>query len=278
MNNMYNPIIRYHGGKYRLAPWLISQFPPHVTYVEPFGGGGSVLLVKPPSELEIYNDLDDDVVNFFQVLRDPVKADELARQINLTPYSRTEFFNAYNVFGDPIERARRLVVRAQMGYGSAGATKGHTGFRMTGGRLKGTSEISLWRRYPDRIVRAAERMKDVLIEHLDACEAIRIYDHHDTLFFVDPPYLLSTRCKNVIAYRHELTDDQHIELLDTLKKVAGKVILSGYSSPLYDQALPGWQKKTKTVQASGNKGGTSRLECIWINPAAQHHDLFGGAA
>lgn len=263
-----NPVIRYHGGKYRLAPWIISHFPAHHTYVEPFGGGASVLLSKEPSELEIYNDIDQDVVNLFRVLRDPEQSLELARQIDLTPYSRDEFFEAYGDTEDPIERARRLVVRAQFGYGSAGATKGRTGFRMTGGRLKGTSELSLWGRYPDRITRAAQRFKSVLIENIPALEAIAMYDSDKTLFFVDPPYLMSTRCKNVDAYRHEMTDLEHSELLAALNNVRGKVILSGYSSPLYDAALVGWKQVTRQVQASGNKGGGTTLRVAVDQPCS----------
>lgn len=278
MTSLNHPLIRYHGSKFRLADFIMSHFPSHTTYVEPFGGGGALLLSKQPSEIEVYNDLDRDVVNLFQVLRDPQKSLELARQIDLTPYSRDEFFEAYEDSVDPIEKARRLIVRAQFGFGSAGATKGKTGFRMLGGRLQGDSELKLWSQYPDRLAHAANRLKNVLIENTDALNVIRLYDGTDTLFFVDPPYVLSTRCKNVSAYRHEMSDQQHIELLELLTKVEGKVILSGYSSPLYDTALSSWNKVTRNTQASGNRGGVQRTECLWINPAAGHHDLFGGAA
>ncbi|WAT38045.1 DNA adenine methylase [Klebsiella michiganensis] len=125
-----HPAIRYHGGKFRLASWIISHFPEHRCYVEPFGGGASVLLKKEASEAEVYNDLDGDVVNLFRVLRNPETAQQLVDACALTPYSRDEFNCAYEDSENRVEQARRLIVRATMGFGSAGATKGKTGFRL----------------------------------------------------------------------------------------------------------------------------------------------------
>src|SRR5690606_6837914 len=96
------PIIRYHGGKWRIAPWIISHFPEHRVYVEPFGGGGSVLLRKPRSYAEVYNDLDGEIVNLFRVARDC--GDELIRSVELTPFARDEFMLAYEETEDPIEQ------------------------------------------------------------------------------------------------------------------------------------------------------------------------------
>ena len=266
--------------------------PDHRTYVEPFGGGASVLLRKPPSETEIYNDLDDDVCNLFAVLRNPGQAQQLADLVELTPFARAEFFGAYADCADPVERARRLIVRAQMGFGSAGASKGITGFRATGGRQK-NRETDLWSRQPERIQTVARRLKRVIIENRDALQVVRIienrdalqvvryYDEPDSLFFVDPPYLANTRNADTVgAYRHEMTDAQHIELLQLLNQCSGKILLTGYSHPIYDDLLNGWQKHTRQVQASGNRGGVTRQECLWINPAAQMrtNDLFGGVA
>lgn len=135
-----HPAIRYHGGKFRMATWIISHFPVHRCYVEPFGGAASVLLKKEPSEAEVYNDLDGDVVNLFRVLRDPATSQALITACALTPYSREEFTHAYEHSEDPVERARRLVVRATMGFGSAGATKGNTGFRLDTRRNSATAQ------------------------------------------------------------------------------------------------------------------------------------------
>lgn len=277
MTTMQHPLIRYHGGKFRMADWIISQFPVHKTYVEPFGGGAAVLLAKPPSQVEVYNDLDSEVVNLFRVLRDPEQRLQLAEQIDLTPFSRAEFVEAYLDTDCPVEKARRLIVRAQMGFGSAGATKGSTGFRMAGGRQK-NYEIDLWNNYSQRLAIAAIRLKKVLIENRDYREVIDQFDSADTLFFVDPPYVRSTRNAKTLTYQCEMTDGQHVELLELLNQVKGKVILSGYDCELYNKHLAGWKKLSRSVQASGNRGGVTRTECLWINPAAQVPDLFTGGA
>ncbi|KQG03556.1 DNA adenine methylase [Acinetobacter pittii] len=275
MNAMNHPLIRYHGGKFRIAEWVISHFPIHKTYVEPFGGGASVLMKKEPSSIEVYNDIDSEVVNLFKVLRNEEQRQKLEEQLSLTPFSRDEFYQAYQDTDCPVEKARRMIIRAQMGFGSAGATKGSTGFRMAGGRQK-NYEISLWDRYPERLAFFAKRLKQVLIENQPATKVISLYDHPETLFFVDPPYVTSTRTANVVAYRYELDDQDHIELINLLLSIQGKVVLSGYEHPIYDSRLDGWKKVTRSVQASGNRGWVSRQECLWISPNAQHQDLFGG--
>ena len=271
-----HPLIRYHGGKFRLADWIISHFPKHETYVEPFGGGASVLLSKTPSRMEVYNDLDSDIVNFFEILRDQQLAEELAQQIELTPYSRVEFLNARDETSDRIERARRLVVRAQMGFGSAGATRAKTGFRLDTAR-SGSDIVTIWQRQPKIIIHAAARLKKVLIENRDAIKVIQDHDREDTLFFIDPPYVHETRAIGDKAYRHEMTNAEHEQLIDVLKQCKGKVILCGYEHPIYKEL--NWKKVIKSVAASGQAGSDKREEILWINPQAEKQgDLFGGAA
>lgn len=273
---MNHPLIRYHGGKFRLADWIISHFPKHETYVEPFGGGASVLLSKAPSRMEVYNDLDLDIVNFFEILRDQQLAEELAQQVKLTPYSRVEFLNARDETSDRIERARRLVVRAQMGFGSAGATRGKTGFRLDTAR-SGSDIVTIWQRQPEIIIQAAARLKKVLIENRDAIKVVQDHDREDTLFFIDPPYVHETRTIGDKAYRHEMTNADHEQLVDVLKQCKGKVILCGYEHPIYKEL--NWKKVVKSVAASGQAGSEKREEILWINPQAENQgDLFGGAA
>lgn len=273
---MLRPLIRYHGGKFRLADWIISHFPNHETYVEPFGGAASVLFAKIPSKTEIYNDLDDDVVNLFTVLRDKDLSEELSKQIELTPYSRTEFYNARLVTSDPIEKARRLVIRAQMGFGSAGATKGNTGFRLDTAQ-GGSDIVSIWQQQPEVILQAAARLKQVLIENREAIKVIQDHDRENTLFFVDPPYVLDTRSMGSKAYRHEMTNEDHCKLIEVLVEIKGKVILCGYEHPIYKKL--GWRKVTKTVSAYGKSGSVPREEVLWINPQAEkQQDLFTGIA
>ena len=261
-----HPVMRYHGGKFRLAPWIISHFPPHERYVEPYGGAASVLLRKKPSKIEVYNDLDSDVVNLFRVLRDPKLSERLKEAIYLTPYSREEFYAAYEKSDDPIEQARRLLVRAQMGFGSAGATKGFSGWR--GWANEHDSVLRTWPRYKDILQQAEQRFKNVLIENLQAIELIKRHDSPNTLFYIDPPYMSGTR---VISgsryYRHEMTDDDHIEMLTALQEATGMIVLNGYETDLYNNALTGWVKKQKASRASGHRGSVARTETIYLNPA-----------
>ncbi|KMN48743.1 DNA methyltransferase [Chromobacterium violaceum] len=274
------PALRYHGAKFRLAPWIIQFFPPHQTYVEPFGGAAGVLLQKPRAYAEIYNDLDGDVANFFRVLRDPGQRAALIEAIILTPYSRDEFEQAWDPAADPINRARQLAIRAQMGFGSAGATKGQTGFRIDSRREYGTAQ-HLWTYYPDQLADAGQRLAGVLIENAPAIDIMRQHDSRQTLHFVDPPYLHETRVLQAGKagyYRHEMSDDDHRELLDALLKLDGFVVLSGYPSDLYNQALIGWEQHTTGSRISAGRGGAVRTECVWLNPAcsaALHmNDLF----
>jgi len=263
------PVLRYHGGKFRLAPWIISFFPPHAVYCEPFGGAASVLLQKPRSHGEVYNDMDGDIVNVFRVLQDPDKAVRLAELLVVTPYAREEFELAWEATDEPIERARRTLIRAEMGFGSAGATKGKTGFRIDTVRNYGTAMV-VWARVPEKIAGFADRLRGVLIENLDAIKVIGQHDTPKTLFFCDPPYVHSTRevgAKHGRYYRHEMTDDDHIKLLDTLKAVQGMVVLSGYPSALYDDALQGWNRLETRARIAASRGTITKTEVVWVNPA-----------
>lgn len=261
------PALRYHGGKFRLAPWVISHFPPHGCYVEPFGGAAGVLLRKQRVYAEVYNDLDGDIVNFFRVLRDATLRADLIEACRLTPYARDEFDLAYEPTDDPLERARRTCVRAAMGFGSAGATKATAGFRTDTRRKYGTAQHN-WASYPEALGAIGERFAGVLIENRDAIDVLQAHDSQDTLHFVDPPYVHETRhMRNKGGYRHELDDAGHLRLLEALKSVDGMVVLCGYPHPLYDAALPGWQRHETSARISGGRGTSLRTEVVWLNPA-----------
>lgn len=261
------PVIRYHGGKFRLASWILQHFPEHRVYVEPFGGAAGVLVQKPQSFAEVYNDLDGDIVNLFRVLQDPAQRDQLTQLLVLTPYARSEFELAFDETGDPVEQARRTIIRAEMGFGSAGATKGRTGFRIDTKREYATAQ-HIWARFPERIAAIGQRLSGVLIEQRPAIEVMAAHDTPDTLHFVDPPYMHGTRTIGSNRYyRHELTDDDHQQLLSTLKTLQGMVVLSGYPSSEYDTALMGWSHNSKTAACAAGRGAASRQECVWLNPA-----------
>lgn len=287
MSTVTRPALRYHGGKFRLAPWILRFFPPHVCYVEPFGGAAGVLLRKPRVYAEVYNDLDSDICNFFRVARDPALRDDLVRALELTPYAREEFDLAYEPTDDPLERARRTAVRAGMGFGSASATSSSTGFRTDLRRKNGTAQ-HVWVKYPESLAAVGERFAGVLVENRPAVDVMRQHDGQDTLHFVDPPYVRSTRKLSGSGYghcyRHEMTDDDHAALLDTLCGLDGMVVLSGYESALYAAKLGGWERHETRARISAARGTEIRTEVVWLNPACSaaldrsHGGLFAEVA
>jgi DNA adenine methylase len=200
------PVLRYHGGKWKLAPWIIANMPSHRVYVEPYGGAASVLMRKPRSYAEVYNDCWDAVVNVFRVLRDAEKAARLQYLIELTPFARTEFeSNSDDNDDDDVECARRTILRSFAGFGSAATNREYaTGFRANSNR-SGTTPAHDWANYPALIAAFVERMRGVVIENKDAVDVIEQHDSSDTLFYLDPPYLHETRNmqRGNAAYAHE---------------------------------------------------------------------------
>lgn len=257
------PILRWHGGKFLLAPWIISNMPAHRIYVEPFGGAGSVLLRKPRCYAEIYNDIDDGLYNLFWVLRNEHEA--LACALGNTPFSRREFEMAHVKHPDPVENARRLIIRSFMGFGadSASNTAAPTGFRSNSNR-SGSTPAHDWSNYPTNIAGFHERFKGVVLEHRDAFEVMVAHDSPETLHYVDPPYVFETR-KRVGAYKHEFSE--HERLIEFLKTLKGKVMLSGYRSSLYESAMSDWRFVEREALADG---ALKRIEVLWMNfPAAE---------
>ena len=256
------PILRYHGGKWMLAPWIISHFPVHRIYVEPFGGGGSVLMRKERCYSEVYNDLDQEIVNLFTVVR--TRGAELATALELTPFSRDEFRASYEPSTDALEQARRTLVRSFQGFGS-NAHVIKTGFRSNANR-SGTTPAHDWRNYPESITAAIERLRGVTIENKDAMEVMLANDTPETLHYVDPPYVHSTRMEGAATsrggYRHEMTDQDHRTLAAGLEQLQGAVILSGYHSPLYDELYGHWRRAEKLALADGAR---ERLEVLWMH-------------
>ena len=263
------PVLRYHGGKFRLAEWLIGHFPPHLCYIEPFGGAASVLMQKPRAPAECLNDLDDKIVAVFRVLRDPELAARLARRLELTPFSRTEFNAAYApASGDPVEDAARLITLSFMGQGSQGTTREYrTGFRCA---LRNRDNSALpsheWATYRLAIPAFVERLQGVALECVDALTVIQRLDSPDTLIYADPPYVTATRGRSYAkhGYRHELDDAGHEALAEVLHELEAMVVLSGYPSALYERLYADWQREECAAMADRGKETT---EVIWLNPA-----------
>lgn len=261
------PILRYHGGKWMLADWVLSNFPPHRVYVEPFGGAASVLLQKPRAYTEVYNDLDGEIVNLFRVLR--TNAAELDRQLRLTPYSRTEYDQSFEASSDSIEQARRTITRGFLAMHPDSLAGRHVGFRSRCGgssahQMRGTSFVQDWRSLPDQVSLWASRLQGVVIECVPAETILSQHDGDQVLFYVDPPYVAGTRVDG--KYRHEMTDADHRKLAEALHALKGMVVLSGYASTLYDAELyADWKRIERRALADG---ATERTEVLWLNRAA----------
>ena len=257
-------IMRYPGSKWGTADWIISYFPDHyekLVYVEPFSGSAAVFFSKRPSVGETINDLDGDIVNLFRILRD--RPEDLKRQLELTPYSREEYDLSFEPCKDPLEQARRYMVRTTQAIGAK--LSGKCGWRNHKQmRIGGTA--CRWAGITDSIEAATARLRGsttnmVQIEHMDALRLIERYDNKDVLMYLDPPYVLSAR-KSGKLYRHEMDDAAHIRLLELITRSKASIVLSGYRSELYDNALQGWHRFTTMSQTTST---AMAEETIWLN-------------
>ena len=231
--------------------------PPHRSYLEPFFGSGAVLFSKPPSAIETVNDIDGDIVNFFKVLRE--QPEKLAEAIAFTPYSRDVFNDAHANRGtDEFDRAYRFAIRSKMGHGFKTYQK--TGFKIDVYARERSYCVDCWNRLPGDIASAATRLKSVQIENQPALDVIRKFNHGNVLIYADPPYLLTTRGGK--QYRHEMNEQDHMDLLAALNEHKGYVILSGYQSDMYDEELRGWKK---IARKSYNQNSDARTEILWCN-------------
>lgn len=261
-------VFGWYGGKFSHLDWLLPLLPQCHHYCEPFAGSGAVLINREPSNVETYNDIDGDVVNFFRVLRG--HPDELTRAIALTPFSREEYYEAINGPIDDVtevERARRFYVRAR---------QTRTGLAQTAslGRwanCKDTSRagmsgvVSRWLGGVEAVSAVALRLIRVQIENRPATDVLRLYDAPGTLFYCDPPYLHATRGDSK-AYGFEMDENQHREFAAAAAECVGKVAVSGYEHPLMDEMFssPTW-RKTLGAERTIHSTKDTRREVLWTN-------------
>lgn len=264
---MHQGILRWYGGKSKLAGWIVENLPAHRVYVEPFGGGASVLLKKTAATTEVLADMDDDLVNLYRVLADETDSRELQQQVRLTPYARLEFEEACEPRDGlaPVERARRLLIRQTMGWSpDARLGAARTGWRCYTGDARQPPTRD-WLSIGARIPELHARLAGVRIEHATALETIARHDGPGTLFYLDPPYLPETRKAPGRGYRHEMSVEDHELLLDAVLQVRGMVVISGYASPLYDERLVGWARRTRRA---ADLSRAAREEVLWLSPRA----------
>lgn len=242
--------------------------------VEPFCGAASVLLRKPPSKNEILNDLDGRIVNVFRVLRDPAQAAELEKLLLYTPYSSEEYEEARQPANDPVEDARRMMVLGFQSHGNTGTSGKRSGWRR-GIRAASPNSANEWRDLHQQVQRWAHRLRGCYIENDDALSVIRRWDSRKTLFYIDPPYLAEVRALGGKAYKHEMDEEQHVELASLLQEIEGMAVVSGYRTCLYDRLYKEWRRIDRKALCDKGRIAT---ESIWLSPsvvsALPQMDLF----
>lgn len=258
-----SPILRYHGGKWRIAPWVISHFPPHKVYVEPFGGSAAVLIQKERAITEIYNDLDAELFNLFKVMRDEAQARELYYLLKWTPHSRKEYDAAFETSDDPVEQARRSLVKVWFGMHTKGL-KEKSGFDTRVNNDGYCGRVNSFVKISDLLELYRERLTGVILECVDALKLLDRHDSINTLTYLDPPYVPDTRSGKL--YRYEMTNDDHRALAEKNRKSKGMIIISGYPSDLYDQEL--YSDWVRVDRKAHTDGGHERIEALWLNPQA----------
>jgi len=256
-------LLKYPGSKWSTARWIISNFPSgyeKMTYLEPFFGSGAVFFNKQRSAVETIGDIDSNVTNLFQVIRDKPK--ELARLVQYTPWSREEYSSSYKMTGDSLEDARRFLVRMWQAIGAKSSDI--TGWRSNIKTVNGNvPQFSV--RLPKNIINTCRRLqhsgtKIVQIENRPASDLITRYARENVFIYCDPPYILKTRSGRI--YAHEMTDNDHVKLLDLVKMHPGPVMISGYDNEIYSDILKDWHVERKLAHC---EAGRQREETLWMN-------------
>jgi DNA adenine methylase len=233
--------------------------PSHEIYLEPFFGSGAVFFRKWQTRIETINDISGDVVNLFRMVRE--RPAELARVVTLTPWARDEYRQAHEPTEDPLEQARRFLVRCWQGQGAKTSFK--SGWKVVESGICGKAFPREWQAIVERIGATAKRLAHAQIENLPATEIIPRYNRPNTLIYADPPYVMGSRTGGRY-YEHEMTDEEHLEVLRLLRQHSGPVLISSYPSELYEQELDGWRMETTSIIQWHQR----RQEVLWLNPVA----------
>lgn len=269
--------LKYPGGKSYLATKIVKLFPPHLHRVEPYFGGGSVTLASDPEGVsEVVNDVNGDLMNFWEVLQGEENFSRFVRLCQATPFSEGQwqgeghFMEHFSHLQYPVEHAHSFFIRARQSL--AGRMDSFTGITRTRVRRGMNAEVSAWLTAVEGLPAVHARLKRALILNRPALEVIRSEDTKDTLFYIDPPYMHETRKSTTEYGPNEMSEWDHQQLLETLAETAvfkGKFLLSGYRSKLYDEFADfcGWHRTDFDIANHAAGGDTKQrmIESVWSN-------------
>jgi DNA adenine methylase len=280
--------LKWYGGKFYLAKWIVNQFPPHLHYVEPFFGGGAVFFARDPNKdwfagdptfqgrseqrgcSEVINDIHGDLVNFYKVVRDSNAFYDFSKQVRLQPFCEHVWMKSQALLADPqtlpVPRAVAFFFKMRMSRQGMGSDFATLTRNRTRGRI--SEQVNAYLGAVENLVEVHERLQRVVILNRDAIDVIKTQDGPRTLFYLDPPYMGAVR-ERPGQYDFELADEQHEQLLETLSRIEGKFLLSGYANELYNTWADrcGWSCETKEQanHASSKKVKDVMVECLWKN-------------
>jgi DNA adenine methylase len=278
MTTALTPPLKWFGGKHYLARRIIDLMPPHLHYVEPFFGGGAVLLARDPDDerlwlaphkgvSEVVNDINGHLTNFWRVLQWPERFELFRRRVEAMPLSREEWSGHHdNAFDGRDEVYDAVAFFVDCRQSRAGMMKDFTSITRSRTRRQMNGNVSEWLGAVDGLADVHARLRRVLIENMDAIDLIEREDTPGTLFYLDPPCLHRTRT-TTDGYAHEMTEDDHARMLDLLRLVEGKVMLSGYPSDLYRERLHDWRVVDFELPNNAAGGDSKRrmTERLWMN-------------
>lgn len=266
--NIGNTAFGYFGSKKRLAVELCSKLPPHQAWVEMFCGSAALTFAKAPAPIEVINDVDNEIVNFFEQLRKHQK--ELCRAVALTPYAREELRRAREPHAEinALDRARSFLICSMMAVnGVFGEERGGFSYSNSYTRDGREARVNRWYNVPERISRVVERLRGVRVENKDAKELFEQFLRRpNTLMYLDPPYL----GERTNGYKHDANDPAfHRELLKLANRAKCMIFISGYSNDLYSRFLTrekGWRRRTiETTTRDSSGQNQKRTEIVWMN-------------
>ncbi|MGK9450286.1 DNA adenine methylase [Acidithiobacillus caldus] len=273
------PAFSWMGGKNRIRDRIVPYTIGASLYVEPFAGALNVLLGRPCKGMEVVNDRDERIVNFYRVLQDDVLRDRLMQKLKYTPYARSEFGRALNVLRDSesgsINRAWAFFVAQNQGISGGGCNASNEN---NWGVSKERDTAARFRWHVQELEKLAERLSGVIIENRDALQLISTWDAPHAIFYCDPPYVPDTRkMDHRSRYQEEMCLEEHHALIDALLHLKGQAILSGYRHEAVHGPLEaaGWQRIDTKVHlyASVQDKNQKRTECLWISPGIQNQQM-----